>query len=95
VDTKYRLVSTVELLSGDYGTPAFCGFEELNDTIYDAFCHYVREGMQDYSIPENRIYAMEVRSELFPSAYTILTGVAVCVIFVVLLAPIGRKLHLF
>ena len=51
--------------------------------------------MQDYSIPENRIYAMEVRSELFPSAYTILTGVAVCVIFVVLLAPIGRKLHLF
>ena len=85
------LAAPEEYLQGYMGLPVLEGVRPLEQTLRGAMEAYIRDGLDDYSIPEKRVYAQEMRSALFLDSHAILTIVVICAVICVLLLPLGKK----
>lgn len=90
-EDRFTLAATVHMLTGGYGLPSVEKYTETSETLDSVMRRYIRDGMEDYSMPQKRINAMEVHSQQFLSRYSIFTIVIVCVILFALLTPITKR----
>lgn len=94
-ETVFTLAATEQMFQGGYGLPAVEDYTVTDWTLRSLLCRYIQDGMDEYILPGNRIYAMEIHSGLFASRYTIFTIAAIATLFVALLIPFGTKLVSF
>ncbi len=88
-----KLALPLPLCEGELA--AFCsGAAGTDETLLSLLKTYIASGMDDYYTPPKRIVPQGIRSSIFPDRYAVFTLVAVCVLFLILLLPLGKKLHL-
>lgn len=90
--TVYTLAATEEMLSGAYGLPAVSRYSPTGWALQSLLVRYIQDGMDEYILPAKRVYAMEIRSGLFASRYSIFTIVMICCLLFALTIPFWTKL---